>query len=237
MTLCPVESRLINPSGGSSGKNVPAAEPFARDTEGLNNLQLTAILVSTGPSPTSGDLELANRLMARFGHPSRLDRASQAELLSVGGMGKGRALRIKAALELGRRSLAPPDERPRLTNSREVASFFLPRIGHREVEIFCCALLDTRNRVIRDVTVATGTVNACFIHPREVYRAAISESACAVVLVHNHPSGDVQPSDEDLSLTKRVMEAGTVIGIKVLDHVIVGAGGYFSFLDTGMLTR
>jgi DNA repair protein RadC len=85
--------------------------------------------------------------------------------------------------------------------------------------------------------VATGTVNACFIHPREVYRAAITESATGLILIHNHPSGELNPSDEDLSLTKRVMEAGAIVGIRVLDHIIVGPGGHFSFLDAGLLAE
>jgi DNA repair protein RadC len=96
-------------------------------------------------------------------------------------------------------------------------------------------LLDTRNRLLREVTVATGTVNACFIHPREVFRPAITESCCAIILVHNHPSGDLRPSEEDVALTRRVVEAGTLLGIKVLDHLIVGLGDYFSFLDAGLL--
>jgi DNA repair protein RadC len=178
---------------------------------------------------------VASNLACRFGHPSRLDRASLRQLMQVRGVGRHHAQRIKAAMELGRRSLSPPAERPKLANSRDVAGWFGPRIGNREVEVFCCALLDTRNRLLGEVTVATGTVNACFIHPREVFRAAVTESACAVILAHNHPSGELRPSEEDVNLTGRVTEAGKLLGIRVLDHVIVGPGGHFSFLDAGLL--
>jgi DNA repair protein RadC len=216
------------------GEN-PARLLVRHGAENLSDAQLLTILLGREKGCAARDASLGGQLASRFGHPARLGRASLVELCSVEGISRHRASRIKAALELGRRSLLPLRESPRLTNSREAADFFLPRLGHREVEVFCCALLDTRNRLLRDVVVATGTVNACFIHPREVYRAAIAESACAVILAHNHPSGELSPSDEDLSLTRRIMEAGAVIGIRVLDHLIVGPGGYFSFLDAGLL--
>ncbi len=212
----------------------PARLLIRNGPESLSNAQLLAILLA-GKSPSGNDVSIGLKLVSRFRHPARLGTATVGELCAVEGVGRLRAYRIQAALELGRRSLIPQPDRPRLTNSREVADYFIPRLGHREVEHFCCALLDTRNRLIRDVVVSTGTVNACFIHPREVFRAAIAESACAVILVHNHPSGDSKPSDEDISLTRRVKEAGTVVGIRVLDHVIVGPGSHFSFLDAGLL--
>lgn len=201
----------------------------------LTDAQLLAILLARDGLLTGRADSLGRRLLERFGHPSRLGRAGMGELVAVPGLGAAGASRLSAAMELGRRTMAPPTDRPRLTSSREVAEWFIPRLASREVEHFCCALLDTRNRLIREVTVGTGTVNACFIHPREVFRTAIAESACAVVLAHNHPSGELRPSDEDISLTKRVSEAGSVVGIRVLDHVIVGPGGFFSFLDAGLM--
>lgn len=213
----------------------PARLLVRHGAEYLSNAQLLTIILASKGTLSARDAVLGLEISDRFGHPSRLGRASLGEICSVGGVGRLRASRIKAALELGRRSLQPPAQRPRLSNSKDVGEYFIPRLAHRDVEQFCCALLDTRNRLIRDVTVATGTVNACFIHPREIYRAAIIESACALILVHNHPSGELTPSEEDIALTKRVAEAGSVVGIRVLDHVIVGAGGYFSLLDAGLL--
>ncbi len=215
----------------------PARLIGLRGVENLSHTQLLALVLSGSRKFSPKDIELGHRLVGLYEHPSRIDRASLGELCAAGGLDRHRAARLKAAFELGRRSLFPSASRPRLTNSREAAGYFLPRLGNAEVEKFSCALLDTRNRLIRDVVVATGTVNACFIHPREVYRAAITESACAVILAHNHPSGELNPSEEDLNLTKRVIEAGGVIGIRVLDHIIVGQGGYFSFLDAGLLSK
>ena len=217
-------------------KDCPTSLLQDSGAESLTDAQLLAILLSSGRGATARTFSLGHELMDRFGHPARLDRASLMEICSVGGIDKGRAARLKAAMELGRRSLLPPSPRPRLTNSKEAADYFLPKLANKDVEQFWCALLDTRNRLIRHITVATGTVNACFIHPREVYRAAITESATGLILIHNHPSGELNPSDEDLSLTRRVMEAGAIVGIRVLDHIIVGPGGHFSFLDAGLLS-
>jgi DNA repair protein RadC len=202
--------------------------------ESLTNAQLLAILISSNRRTNPRALTLGAKIMDRFGHPARLDRASLGEISSTG-VSPSTAIRLKAAMELGRRCLLPPPGRPRLTNSREVAEYFLPRLGNKEVEQFWCALLDTRNTLIRCITVATGTVNACFIHPREIFRPAITESATALILIHNHPSGELDPSEEDVSLTRRVSEAGSVVGIRVLDHVIIAPGGHFSFLDSGLM--
>lgn len=213
----------------------PASLLYRHGAEALSNAQLLSILLSPGECLSTRDVSLGIDLIDKFGHPSRLDHASLVELCKINGIGRIRASRIKAALELGRRSLAPASDKPKLNNSKEVAGYFIPFLGNQNVEMFCCALLDTRNRLMRHVVVATGTVNACFIHPREVYRAAVTESACAIILVHNHPSGELNPSDEDISLTRRVCDAGSVLGIRVLDHIIVARNGYFSFLDAGLL--
>jgi DNA repair protein RadC len=218
-------------------QDCPTSLLLHRGAESLTDAELLAILLASGRGTKSRTFSLGLELLERFGHPARLDRASLVEICSVDGISKGQAARLKAAMELGRRSLLPPSARPRLTNSKEAADYFIPKLGNKDVEHFWCALLDTRNRLIRHITVATGTVNACFIHPREVYRAAITESATGLILIHNHPSGELNPSDEDLSLTKRVMEAGAIVGIRVLDHIIVGPGGHFSFLDAGLLAE
>ncbi len=225
---------------GMPKPDTPAENPariLARDGGGaLPTAHLVAVLMATGGIPGRRDLSRAAELVTRFDHPSRIDRAAFADLVSTAGVGRPAALRLKAALELGRRTLLPRASTPRMSSSREAADYFMPRLAGLEVEQFRCAMLDTRNRLIREVTVATGTVNACFIHPREVFRPAITESSCAVILVHNHPSGDLRPSEEDVALTRRVVEAGTLLGIRVLDHLIVGLGNYFSFLDAGLLS-
>jgi DNA repair protein RadC len=119
--------------------------------------------------------------------------------------------------------------------SQEVAEYFQPRLRGTKKEEFRCVLLDTKNRIIREEPVSTGSLTASLVHPRETFKAAVRESAAAVIFVHNHPSGDTKPSQEDILLTKRLVQAGDLLGIRVLDHVIVGDGDHFSFRDSGLL--
>jgi DNA repair protein RadC len=119
--------------------------------------------------------------------------------------------------------------------SQEVAEYFQPRLRGAKKEEFRCVLLDTKNRIIREEPVSTGSLTASLVHPRETFKAAVRESAAAVIFVHNHPSGDTKPSQEDILLTKRLVQAGDLLGIRVLDHVIVGDGDHFSFRDSGLL--
>jgi DNA repair protein RadC len=121
--------------------------------------------------------------------------------------------------------------------SQDVADFYRPRLRDRKKEEFRCVLLDTKNRFLREETVSTGSLTASLVHPRETFKAAVRESAAAVIFVHNHPSGDARPSQEDIALTKRLVQAGDLLGIRVLDHVIVGDGGHFSFRDSGLIQR
>jgi DNA repair protein RadC len=122
-----------------------------------------------------------------------------------------------------------------LCASQDVAEYFQPRLRDIKKEESRCVLLDTKNRVIREETVSIGSLTASLVHPRETFKTAVRESAAAVIFVHNHPSGDIKPSQEDILLTRRFVQAGDVLGIKVLDHVIVGDGGHFSFRDNGLM--
>jgi DNA repair protein RadC len=122
-----------------------------------------------------------------------------------------------------------------LCASQDVAEYFQPRLRDIKKEEFRCVLLDTKNRVIREETVSTGSLTASLVHPRETFKTAVRESAAAVIFVHNHPSGDIKPSQEDILLTRRLVQSGDVLGIKVLDHIIVGDGGHFSFRDNGLM--
>ena len=121
--------------------------------------------------------------------------------------------------------------RPRLSSSREVADHFTPRLFNLPREVFIAVLLNARNEVIREITVAVGCLTGSLVHPREVFQPAVRDSAAAVILVHNHPSGDPTPSPEDVQLTERLVEAGRILGIRVLDHVVVALGGYASLMD------
>ena len=165
-----------------------------------------------------------------------LVRARHETLERVPGIGAARAAQILAAIELGRRTLtrAAP-ERLQITHSRVAAEFLLPLYGNRPVEQFGVMLLDTKHRVLRTTVVSIGTLDASIVHPREVFGAAAAAGAAALVLFHNHPSGDPKPSDEDVKLTLRLAAAGVLMGIDVIDHVILADARYYSFQEEGIL--
>ena len=161
-----------------------------------------------------------------------------AELKRVSGVGPARASRIRAALVLGRRSLEVVRERPGpYRGARDVFEYLQPKVAGQEKEMFFALLLDSKNRLLRDEVVSIGTLTASLVHPREVFRPAIRESAASILVAHNHPSGDPSPSAEDLDVTARLRSAGELIGIPVLDHVILGAGTYTSLAERGRLDQ
>ena len=152
------------------------------------------------------------------------------------GIGFARASQIVAALELGRRTLThAPSERIQILGPREAAAYLMPRFGARGVEQFGIVLLDSKHRVLRTAVLAIGTLNSSIVQPREVFREAAIGGAAAIVIFHNHPSGDPNPSPEDVDLTRRLAAAGVLIGIDVIDHVILGDLRYFSFRETAQL--
>jgi DNA repair protein RadC len=160
--------------------------------------------------------------------------ASVAELKSLAGIGLAKAASIKAAFELGRRLSSGDISRPhRFQDSRGVAAYFRPQLLNLRKEIFVTVLLNGRHELIRETTVSEGCLTSSIVHPREAFRAAVRESAAAVLFVHNHPSGDPTPSVEDRRLTERLVEAGKILGIRVLDHVVVARRGYASLLEEG----
>ncbi len=199
----------------------------------LSDAQLVALLLRTGvPGPGTSALEIGSGLLASHGSVAGLDRASFRELCAERGLGPAKAASLKAALELGRRLLAGAGTpRARLSSSREVADLFTPRLFNLRREVFLAVLLNARHEVIRETTVSVGCLTGSLVHPREVFQPAVRDSAAAVILVHNHPSGDPTPSPEDVQLTERLVEAGRILGIRVLDHVVVAQGGYASLMD------
>jgi DNA repair protein RadC len=176
---------------------------------------------------------VAGHLLAAVGGVSGLGRHAAERLTRAPGVGPTRAARLLAAVELGRRALAgPPRTRPRLASPSAVAGYLLPdHAGHPE-ERFGVLLLDTKHRVIRAVSISRGTLDASLVHPREVFRAATDHAAAAVVLFHNHPSGDPAPSVDDVHLTRRLVEAGELMGIAVLDHVVLGDACWHSLRES-----
>jgi DNA repair protein RadC len=211
-------------------------EKLARaGAEALGDNELVAVLLGSGTRGRSS-LDVANGLLDAAGGLRGLTRMGRDELSRAHGVGSARASRIQAAIELGRRSLTrDPAERPQFATPREVAAFLLPQFGSYPVERFGVLLLDTRHRLLRTRILSVGSLDASVVHPREVFREAIFAGAAAIVLFHNHPSGDPSPSRDDLSLTRRLVTAGDLIGIDVIDHVVLADSRYASMKEMGRL--
>jgi DNA repair protein RadC len=195
----------------------------------LSPRELLAILIGSGGA-TGSALDVGEKILSRVqGSLRRLASLPTAALEAESGVGAATASRIQAALELGRRAAAEPsDANDRIRGPRDVFERMGPLMRDLRQEEFHALLLNTQHRVIRDVLVTRGILDASLIHPREVFRVAIVECAAGVILVHNHPSGDPTPSQEDRAVTHQLAAAGKAIGIPVLDHVIVGEGEYVS---------
>jgi len=211
----------------------PRERLIRQGPETLTDAQLLAILLRTGRKKTSAQ-EMANQLLRQFGGLTDLQQVSISELCSVNGIGPAKATQILAAFELGRRSLARPlHSRLRALSSRDIYEHYHPLLRDLKQEVFKLVLFDGKNRLIKDLTVSKGSLSMNIVHPREVFKPAVRESAASVILLHNHPSGDPTPSPEDRVLTNRLVKAGRIMGVKVLDHVVIGRGRYFSFSDQG----
>ncbi|RMH08609.1 MAG: JAB domain-containing protein [Nitrospirae bacterium] len=201
----------------------------------LTDAQLLAVVLRVGRQDSSA-VEVAMDLLARLGGLQGLANRGQEELCGVSGVGLAKAAQILAAIELGKRVLATPlTTGTRITRSHDLFRHYYPLLRDLRREIFKVILLDTKHRVIRDLTVSEGSLTVSIVHPREVFNHAVRESAAAVIFLHNHPSGDPTPSPEDRALTARLVAAGEVLGIPVLDHVIIGDGRFVSFADEGWL--
>lgn len=199
----------------------------------LSDAQLLAILLRTGRKKSSA-VEIAHHLLRRFGGLAALKQVSVSELCSVNGIGPAKAAQILASLELGRRSLAQPlNLGLQALSSRDIYHHYYPLLRDMKRELFKLLLFDGKNRLLKDTTISTGSLSLNIVHPREVFKPAVRESASSVILLHNHPSGDPTPSPEDRELTRRLVKAGRIMGIKVLDHIVIGDGRYFSFADQG----
>jgi DNA repair protein RadC len=204
--------------------------------QALSSAELVAIVVATGSGGRSA-LQVGQEVLAASGGSLRRIAAQPvAALTRHTGVGTARALAIHAALELGRRMSAEErDEGVPLRSPREVYRVFGPRLEDLPVEEFHVAILDAQHRLERDVPVTRGILNSSLVHPREVFREAIAERAAAIILVHNHPSGDPTPSADDRVVTEQLVAAGRLLDIPVHDHVIVGRGRYTSFAEAGLL--
>jgi len=178
---------------------------------------------------------LGEALLVAAGGLRALASMEASELATAAGLGRERAAQVLAALELARRAHLAPDARPRLRTAGEVYRYLSPRIALLRHEVFHVLAFNTRNVLLADVRVAEGTTDACTVDPREVFRAALGARATAVIFAHNHPSGDPEPSDADLALTRELQAGARIFHLRVLDHVVVGAGRYVSLARAGFL--
>jgi DNA repair protein RadC len=196
----------------------------------LSDGELLALVLGHG-TPRRSAREIATQLLRDAGGVHGLARASVDRMALVPGVGKAQASRVMAAVELGRRTLTTsPRPREPLGSPRAMAEYLLPRYGAHSAERFGVLLLDSRHRYIRVVIVSEGSMDAAVALPRDVFREATIAGAAAVVLFHNHPSGDPTPSRADIQLTQRLMDAGEIIGIDVLDHLVLADSRYCSML-------
>lgn len=199
----------------------------------LSNAELLAIIVRVG---TGGEnvLNLSQRLLNTHGLIG-LARKSMAELSREKGLGTAKIVQIKAAFELGRRlHMAAPDERPTIRAPADAANLLMPEMSLLEQEQLRVVLLDTRNRVLATPTIYTGSLNSAMVRVAEVFREAIRQNSAAIIVAHNHPSGDPSPSPEDVNLTREVISAGRLLDIEVLDHLIIGQQRFVSLKERGL---
>lgn len=233
---CAPSTRISASPGPTRGLSDGPRERLARDgLRSLSEQDLVALVLRTGLRDRGVD-QLAQRLLARSGGLVGLTDCSAASLGAEPGVGPAKAASLIAAFELGRRIAASPlAPRQRIRSPTDVQRHFQPRFQGRQRESFHVLLLDARHRLISIDEVSVGTLTASLVHPREVFREAIRSAAAALLLVHHHPSGDPAPSAEDRTVTHRLVAAGELLGISVVDHVIVADGGYFSFQEAGVL--
>lgn len=203
--------------------------------ESLSDAELLAILLRTGIKGTSA-LDLANRLLSEYRGLLGLVQASAAELSRKKGVGQPKACQIKAALELGRRAYtASRTEKKRISRPEEVAELVMSEMRYLDREHLKVLVLDTKNNVVTLSDVSVGTLNASLAHPRECFKDAVRLGGAAVIFIHNHPSGDPRPSPEDIALTRQLVQAGNVLHIEVLDHIIIGDGSFVSLKESGLM--
>ncbi len=203
--------------------------------EALSDAQLLAILLRVGRRDASA-VQVGMDLLHHLGGLQGLANRGFEELCRVPGIGRAKAAQVKAAIELGKRALATPlSTGTHIASSADLFHHYYPRLRDLRHEVFKIILLDAKHTIIREATVSEGSLTLSIVHPREVFNLAVRESAAAVIFLHNHPSGDPQPSQEDHALTARLVTAGELLGIQVLDHLIMGDGRYVSFADRGWL--
>lgn len=209
----------------------PREKMVKNGEKSLSNAELLAILLRNGTKHKNA-IELANYIINKdFQGIRYLQDVTIEELCNIEGIGLSKATQIKAALELGIRVASYKPQKYKITNPWDIYIYYMESLRYEKQEIFKVVLLNTKNEIIADIDVSIGTLNSSLVHPREVFREAIKRSSNKIILMHNHPSGNIEPSKEDKQITSRLIKCGEIIGIEVIDHIIIGDGTYFSFKE------
>jgi len=201
----------------------------------LSNAELLAIVLGTG-TKDKNTVQLSEKLLAHFQTLGSLGKSTVEELCDINGIGEVKATKVLAALELGRRlGIASPSERYSIGSPEDVARLLMSDMRYLDREYFKALILNTKHQVLRITDISIGSLSSSVVHPRELYKMVVRHNGAAVIVVHNHPSGDPAPSAEDIAVTKRLLEAGNILGIELLDHIILGDGRFVSLKEYNLM--
>ncbi len=214
----------------------PREKLYIHGPEALSNEELLAIIIRTG-NKTDSAIDLARKILSRDNRGLvHLRDTTIQELMETKGVGECKAAQILAAIEIGKRiNYRDALSKIKITEPSTIANLYMDEMRYLQKEHFKIILLDTKNQIIVTEEISVGTLNASIVHPRDVFRAAIKRNSNSMILIHNHPSGDPTPSNEDINITNRLIDAGNLIGIKVLDHIIIGDNRYISFKEKNLI--
>ncbi len=212
----------------------PREKMQARGAECLSEVELLAIILGNGTRNMSA-LDLAQQLLVLYKGLRNIREASLEDITRVKGIGPAKAISIKAAIELGRRTALEVKIKDFINSPDDVSRLLMEEMRYYDREHFCVLYLDRKGGLVIKEDVSVGGLSSSIVHPREVFKTAVKCSAASIILVHNHPSGDPTPSREDIEITRRLIEAGSIMGIEVLDHLIIGQNKYCSLKEKGLL--
>ena len=213
----------------------PRERLIRQGAESLSNQELIAILLRTGTKQESV-LVLANRILSSFDKIQDLKYATIEEMMQVKGVGQAKAVQLLAAAEIGKRLYRKHSEgRYTITSPEDAAAYLMTDMSSLNQEHFVVLFLNVKNEVLHKQTIFIGSLNSSIVHPREIFREAVKRSAASIIVAHNHPSGNPSPSPEDIEVTKRLIEAGSIMGIEMLDHVIIGDHQFLSLKEKGYM--
>jgi DNA repair protein RadC len=203
--------------------------------DALSSQELLALVIGRG-IPKKSVMTIAQELLSRFGNVKAISQATLEELSQIKGIGIAKAAQIKACFELAKReTLEAEEENFDIKNPEAVCRLIGSSIKEKAKEHFKLILLNSRNKKIGISTISIGTLTTSLVHPREVFKEALAHSAASVILAHNHPSGDPEPSEDDLKITRKLVESGKILGVEVIDHIIVGKNSFYSFREKGLI--